>query len=136
MVILSSSRFGSQRGANGLLERLGPSRILLLADDVSKCSHPTPEGRLTKNSSWLPVRMTLHPFHLRDAAFFPPSTRSSFRLSKPILVILRLETAPFSADGENVVILVAGARGAPSDAEDLLRGRAVIWRMGARAKAW
>jgi hypothetical protein len=79
------------------------------------------------------VRMTLHSFHFLDAAFFPPSTRSSFLLSRPILVILRLEMAYSGAVGVAKVELdIVGVRGESARVPDsLLRGPAEICRIGA-----
>lgn len=43
------------------------------------------------NSNCDPVRMTLHVFHFLLIAFFPPSTVSSLRLSKPTLATLSVQ---------------------------------------------
>jgi hypothetical protein len=70
----------------------------------------------TKKSSWLPVKTTLQPRHLRLGAFLPPSTRSSFRLNKPTLVIFRLEIGGrsfFLGGSTKVLLLMVGRSGEP-----------------------
>lgn len=112
---LRRSRCAIQR----TLQRSGKMRILLQRDggcQQGQCVRADWSRERTKKSSWLPVRTTLQPRHLRLGAFLPPSTKSSFRLNKPTLVIFRLEIGGrsfFFGGSTKVLLLMVGRSGEP-----------------------
>lgn len=63
---------------------------------------------------------TLQPRHFRLAAFFPPSARSSLRLSSPTFVIFKDEIGGlsffFGASAMKVPLLTVGVKGEPARA--------------------
>lgn len=103
----------------GALQRGRKMGILLRAMELfvneSSCGRISYAQR-TKKSNWLPVRTTLQPRHFRLGAFLPPSTKSSFRLRRPTLVIFRLETKGrsfFLGASTKVLLLMVGRSGEP-----------------------